>query len=105
MRKAVSSSEKPSAPDPNDPSAGYDGPPDYRVIGRHAVFPQTSHDEIERINFLAQMNRHLAARVVPGVKAAFDARVVPAFEAQHGRPMADRHEARRALLEDPAFQT
>lgn len=90
---------------PNDPAAEYDGPPDYRVIGRHAVFPETSHDEIERINFLAQMNRHLAARVVPGVKAAFERRVVPAFEARHGRAMADRHEARRALLEDPSFQT
>lgn len=89
----------------NDPSAAYDGPPDYRVIGRHAVFPQTSHDEVERINFLAQMNRHLAARVVPGVKAAYDARVVPAFEARHGRPMETRHEARKAMLEDPAFQT
>ncbi len=94
-----------TSPPANDPSAAYDGPPDYRVIGRHAVFPQTNHDEIERINFLAQMNRHLAARVVPGVKAAFDARVVPAFEAEHGRPMADRHEARKALLKDPAFQT
>lgn len=89
----------------NDPAAEYDGPPDFRVIGRHAVFPETSHDEIERINFLAQMNRHLAARVVPGVKAAFEKRVVPAFEARHSRPMADRHEARRALLEDSSFQT
>lgn len=94
-----------TAPADNDPSAAYDGPPDYRVIGRHAVFPETSHDEIERINFLAQMNRHLAARVVPGVKAAYDNRVVPAFEAQHGRPMASRHEARKAMLEDDAFQT
>lgn len=94
-----------TAPADNDPSAAYDGPPDYRVIGRHAVFPETSHDEIERINFLAQMNRHLAARVVPGVKAAYDNRVVPAFEAQHGRPMATRHEARKAMLEDDAFQT
>ena len=51
---------------------GYDGPPDYRVLGRHAVFPETSHDEIERINFLAQMNRPLAANVVPGVRAAYD---------------------------------
>lgn len=74
---------------PNDPASEYDGPPDYRVIGRHAVFPETSHDEIEHINFLAQMNRHLAARVVPGVKAAFERRVVPAFEARHGRTMAD----------------
>jgi len=90
---------------PNSPAASYDGPPDYRVIGRHGVFPQTSHDEIERINFLAQMNRHLAARVVPGVKAAYDARVAPAFAAAHGRPIATRHEARKAMLEDPAFCT
>lgn len=89
----------------NTPVANYDGPPDYRVIGRHAVFPQTSHDEIERINFLAQMNRHLAARVVPGVKAAYDARAAPRFEAEQGRPIANRHEARKALLKDPAFQT
>ena len=89
----------------NHPAADYDGPPDYRVIGRHAVFPETSHDEVERVNYLAQMNRHLAARVVPGVRAAFEARVEPSFEAKHGRPIANRHEARKALLEDPAFQT
>ena len=29
----------------------------------------------------------------------------PGFEAKHGRKIANRHEARRALLEDPAFQT
>jgi SAM-dependent methyltransferase len=94
-----------AAPSANDHSAAYDGPPDYRVIGRHAVFPETDHDEIERINFLAQMNRHLAARVVPGVKAAYENRVAPEFEAQNGRPLATRHEARKAMLEDPAFQT
>jgi SAM-dependent methyltransferase len=94
-----------TAPAANDPNAAYDGPPDYRVIGRHAVFPETSHDEIERINFLAQMNRHLAARVVPGVKSAYESRVAPGFAAQNGRPLSNRHEARKAMLEDPAFQT
>ncbi len=89
----------------NNPAAEYDGPPDYRVVGRHGVFPETSHDEIERINFLAQMNRHLAARVVPGVKAAYDARIAPAFAARHQRPIATRHEARKAMLDDPAFAT
>ncbi len=89
----------------NDPVSHYDGPPDYRVVGRHALFPQTGHDEIERINFLAQMNRHLAARVVPGVKAAYDARVVPGFARENGRSLGNRHEARKALLQDPAFQT
>lgn len=83
----------------------YDGAPDYRVIGRHELFPETGHDEIERINFLAQMNRHLAAAVVPGVKAAYEKRVVPKFESENGRPIRDRHEARKALLTDPAFQT
>lgn len=83
----------------------YDGPPDYRVIGRHALFPETSHDEIERINFLAQMNRHLAVNVVPGVRSAYENRVAPRFEDENGRPIADRHEARKALLKDPAFQT
>lgn len=81
----------------------YDGPPDYRVVGRHGVFPETNHDEIERINFLAQMNRHLSARVVPSVRAAYHKKVAPAFEEAHGRPIADRHEARREMLREPAF--
>jgi ubiquinone/menaquinone biosynthesis C-methylase UbiE len=82
----------------------YEGPPDYRVVGRHGMFPETDHDEIERVNFLAQMNRHLSTRVVPGVKAAYDNKVAPAFEKANGRPPADRHEARRALLEEPSFR-
>jgi SAM-dependent methyltransferase len=88
-----------------DADSAYDGPPDYRVIGRHALFPETSHDEIERINFLAQLNRHLSARVVPGVKAVYEARVEPKFRAQYGRPPKDRHEARKAMLEDDSFRT
>jgi ubiquinone/menaquinone biosynthesis C-methylase UbiE len=74
------------------------------VVGRHAVFPDTSHDEVERINFLAQMNRHLSARVVPGVRSAYEETVVPAFEKANGRPIADRHEARRELLQHPSFR-
>ncbi|MFM2043222.1 MAG: hypothetical protein RLY86_1798 [Pseudomonadota bacterium] len=86
------------------PAQAYDGPPDYRVVGRHGMLPEMTHDEVERFNFLAQMNRHLAGRVMPGVKAAFDARVAPAFLAEHGREFKDRHEVRKALLRDPFFQ-
>ena len=86
-------------------AANPEGPPDYRVVGRHGLFPDTSHDEIERINYLAQMNRHLAARVMPGVKAAYETRVEPAFDRANGRGPTDRHEVRKALLGDPAFQT
>jgi SAM-dependent methyltransferase len=81
----------------------YDGPPDYRQVGRHGVFPDMSHDEIERLNVLALMNRHLSTRIMPHVRSAWEARGQPAFEAAHGRPPADRHEVRRALLQEPAF--
>jgi SAM-dependent methyltransferase len=83
----------------------YDGPPDYRQVGRHGVFPELSHDEIERLNFLALMNRHLAGRVMPYVRSAWEARGAPAFQATHGRPPADRHELRHALLGEPVFRT
>jgi len=82
----------------------YSGPPDYRAVGRHEVFPHTTHDEIERFNFLAQMNRHLATRVMPAVKTAFERRVVPQVQAQGGT-FKDRHDVRRALLKDPYYQT
>ncbi|TGY90188.1 class I SAM-dependent methyltransferase [Marinicauda algicola] len=81
----------------------YDGPPDYRLVGKHAMMPGTSHDEAERFNFLAQMNRHLASRVMPGVKAAFETRVEPAHVKAQGA-FRNRHEVRKALLKDPAFQ-
>ena len=79
----------------------YDGPPDYRCVGRHAVFPDTSHDEIERFNFLAQMNRHLSTKVMPVVKAAFEARIEP----KQSQPFQHRNDVRKALLSDPCFQT
>jgi SAM-dependent methyltransferase len=85
--------------------AAYDGPPDYRQVGRHGVFPDMSHDEIERLNFLALMNRHLAMRVMPHVRGAWEARGAASFQAEHGRAPADRHEVRRALLQEPVFRT
>lgn len=82
----------------------YDGPPDYRVVGRHDMYPDVSHDEIARFNFLAQMNRHLSTKVMPGVAEAFDARVAPAFKKTEGRDFENRHEVRKALIPDPLFQ-
>src|SRR4029078_13394612 len=83
----------------------YDGPPDQRAGARHAMYPELSHDEIERFNFLTQMNRHLATRVPPMVETTWNARIEPRFEAEHGRKPKDRTEARRALSADPVCQT
>ena len=83
----------------------YDGLPDYRAVGAHGVFPETTHDQIERYNFLAHLNRHLAASVLPGVARAYEARVAPAFAAEHGREPRDRREVRKALASEPIHQS
>lgn len=77
----------------------YDGPPDYRLVGLHGMSPETDHDEKARFNFLAHLNRHLAAHVLPGVKQAYETRIKP----HHPEPKT-RHDVRKALLKDPLFQ-
>ncbi len=86
------------------PAQTYSGPPDYRVVGRHGVFPETSHDDIARLNVLAHLNRHLSTKVMPAVKTVWDQRVGPAFETREARAPKDRHEVRKALLADPYYQ-
>ena len=78
----------------------YDGPPDYRVVGRHGVYPETNHDEVARFNFLAQMNRHLSTKVMPGVAEAFEARIEPKRDTAY----KTRHQVRKDLVKDPMFQ-
>ena len=79
-------------------------PPPYSLVGKHGVSPQTRHDERARFNFLAQLNSHLAANVLPGNARAYEARAKPAFAHEHGHAPRDRHEVRRAMLKDPHFQ-
>ncbi len=86
--------------DPRQAPIEYDGPPDYRVVGRHGVYPETNHDEIARFNFLAQMNRHLSTKVMPGVAEAFEARIEPKRKTAY----ETRHQVRKDLVKDPMFQ-
>ena len=104
MKTSKRKATKASGPARNQPARPYDGPPDYRVVGKHGVFPDVTHDEAARFNFLAHLNRHLATNVMPGVKEAFDRRAEPAFKAAHKRAFANRHEVRKALVQDPMFQ-
>jgi ubiquinone/menaquinone biosynthesis C-methylase UbiE len=85
--------------------SAWPSPPPYSLVGKHGVSPETRHDERARFNFLAAMNSHLAANVLPGNAKAYEARVRPAFEAAHGRAPKDRHEVRHAMRQDAHFQT
>ena len=78
--------------------------PSWHQVGRHAVFPKATHDEVARFDFLTRMNLHLSQSLLPGVKLAYEQRVKPAFEAEHGRVPADRHEVRRAMQRDLHYQ-
>ena len=86
------------------PQLKFDGPPPWNKIGRHGVFPEAKHDEIARFNFLANLNKHLAAVVGPGNRLAYDKRVKPAFKAAHGHDPKTRQEVRKAMNADPLHQ-
>jgi ubiquinone/menaquinone biosynthesis C-methylase UbiE len=79
----------------------HDVPPPYTAVTRHAVFPQASHDEAARFDFLANLNKYISGGIGAGNKRAYDTRVLPAFRAEHGREPADRFEIRRAMNKDP----
>jgi ubiquinone/menaquinone biosynthesis C-methylase UbiE len=78
-----------------------DIPPPYTMVTRHALFPEPTHDEAARFNFLANLNRHLAGSLGPGNRLAWERRVRPAFVAEHGREPKDRFEVRHAMNRDP----
>ena len=79
----------------------HDIPPPYSAVTRHAVFPEPSHDEKARFNFLANFNKYLSGSIGQGNRLAYDRRVLPAFRAEHGRDPADRFEIRHAMNKDP----
>jgi SAM-dependent methyltransferase len=79
----------------------HDVPPPYSAVTRHAVFPEPSHDEKARFNFLANFNKYLSGTIGQGNKLAYDTRVLPSFRAEHGRDPKDRFEIRHAMNKDP----
>jgi ubiquinone/menaquinone biosynthesis C-methylase UbiE len=80
-------------------------PPVYSLIGKHEVFPEVSHDETARYNFLANLNRHLSTVVSPGNKVAFEKRVEPTFKQENGRDFQTRDEVKEAMKSNPHYQT
>jgi ubiquinone/menaquinone biosynthesis C-methylase UbiE len=85
--------------------SAYNLPPSYHRIEKHAVFPELSHDEHARYNFLANLNKHISQVILPANKTAFEKRVQPAFKAESGRDFASRDEVKTAIRREPIYQT
>ena len=80
-------------------------PPSWQHVGRHAVFPQSAHDDTARFDFLANLNGYLSTRLSPKVRESYEKRVKPSFEQREGRAPESRHEVRKAMAADPVYQT
>ena len=83
----------------------YNLPPTYDKIQKHDVFPELSHDEQARYNFLANLNKHISQVVLPANKTAFEKRVQPSFRAENGRDIETREEVKTAIGREPIYQT
>lgn len=82
----------------------YQLPPVWTKLQQHDVFPEFSHDERARYNFLANLNRFVSTVIAPGNKIAYDKRVEPNFKKENERTFKDRHEVAIAMGKDPIYQ-
>lgn len=83
------------------PSALVDAPPAVTEATRHDIYPDMTHDERARLNFLISSYRVLSQRVAPGNELTYEHVVKPRFIREHDRPPADRHEVRKAMNANP----
>lgn len=86
-------------------SAQTAGPPPWTDVGRHAMFPEGSHDEAARFSYLAQLNHFVQTEVFPGNRLLWEKKVRPAFVREQGREPADRHEIGPWMQRELYYQT
>jgi len=73
-------------------------------LGRHAMLAERHADEEARLNYQMALARHVRETLKPHNKTVYDARVAPAFERETGRAPSNRHEVRKSMLKDSAYQ-
>lgn len=79
-------------------------PEPWQSIGRHELLPEATHDEVVRFDVIAHLNRFASAELAGDVARAYEARVLPAWRARHGREPQDRHEVREAMQRDSVYR-
>ncbi|MBK6597736.1 MAG: class I SAM-dependent methyltransferase [Proteobacteria bacterium] len=71
---------------------------------KHEMLADATHDERARQSFVKSFRGHLSGKVMPGTYQVYAKRVVPAFEAKHGRAPKDERELRPAMTQDSYYQ-
>ena len=70
----------------------------------HPILPKPDHDERARQEFAKALKGFIQSGLLPGLGPVFKARAAKRFEREQGRPPANRHDIRKAMLPDPYFQ-
>jgi ubiquinone/menaquinone biosynthesis C-methylase UbiE len=71
----------------------------------HAMLVAPDRDEGARQEFVRSFKAYIQSGIVPGVHAAWQSEVRPAFERRAGRAPRDRHEIRDLMVDHPLFRT
>ena len=71
----------------------------------HAMMAVPDHDELSRQLFVQSYQKEVGARLAAGNQAVLEKRVGPDFAKQHGRPIREVNELRKAMMKDPFVQT
>ena len=79
-------------------------PASWQNIGRHALLAEGGHDDVARLDVVAQLNAYVAQHLGGKVRDAWDGHARHAWRMRHGREPSDRHEIARAMATEPAFR-
>lgn len=65
----------------------------------HAVLPRSTHDEASREEFTASLRKLFTTELFPGTRKLYETRLLPAFEAEHGRKPVSAKEVETLMNE------
>lgn len=71
---------------------------------RHAMLPTPTQDEASRQEYVYSLGAFVQNEVNPGLRVAYEQRVLPRYREAESREPRNRHEVRKAMLEDPFYQ-
>ena len=77
---------------------------DHLLQQEHAAMPKTTTEEFSRLEFVKRLKFHLATKVAPGNRLAYEVNVLPRLRTEAGREPADHHEVRRGMADEPYFR-
>ena len=71
---------------------------------KHALLPETTHDELARQHFVMSLKSHIMGKIAPGNKAVYDRVAKPEFEAKYQRSPETRYEVREVMDKQPYYR-